>query len=109
MLDLIIYIYNSSVYMLSLSNALKFTQHGHVHVHLEKIGPAISAPTSPLGELDMFNENRNMQALQFTVKDTGTGIPKNKLDLLFQTFYQVDALTTRNCGGTGLAQSTIFH
>ncbi len=38
----------------------------------------------------------------FAVKDTGIGIPKNRMERLFQAFSQVDASTTRQYGGTGL-------
>lgn len=64
-----------------LSNALKFTQNGKVMVLLSQ-------------------ENDNQ--LQITVKDTGIGIPAEKLSSLFQPFQQADASTTREYGGTGL-------
>lgn len=74
-----------------LSNACKFTKAGTVtlDVHCERRGD---------GEVMMFD-----------VRDTGIGIPPNKLDRLFQQFSQVDASTTRKFGGTGLGLATSRH
>ncbi|WP_321431195.1 response regulator [uncultured Methanolobus sp.] len=66
-------------------NAIKFAHIGEV---------VISAST--------VSETDSDVTLLFSVKDTGIGIPKNKIDLLFDKFSQVDASTTRNYGGTGL-------
>jgi signal transduction histidine kinase/CheY-like chemotaxis protein/ligand-binding sensor domain-containing protein len=69
-----------------LGNALKFTQQGEVF-----LGLTIADQT----------DGDELQ-LQFEVKDTGIGIPKEKLGKLFKAFSQVDSSTTRNYGGTGL-------
>jgi signal transduction histidine kinase/DNA-binding response OmpR family regulator len=68
-----------------LSNAVKFTDHGEV---------VVSARSLLLA--DGYVE------LQFTVRDTGIGIPADRRDGLFESFSQVDASTTRRYGGTGL-------
>lgn len=67
-----------------VSNALKFTQDGKVMVLLAQP-----------------DEN----SFEITVKDTGIGISKEQLQLLFQPFQQADASTTREYGGTGLGLS----
>jgi len=67
------------------NNALKFTESGEVFIAIEKIW-----------------EDEKSVELSFSVKDTGIGIPKNKLDVLFSAFTQVDSSTTRKYGGTGL-------
>jgi len=69
-----------------LSNALKFTSRGSVTLSIEK-----------LKENDSF--------IAFTVKDTGIGIPKEKLGLIFEAFQQADGSTRRKYGGTGLGLS----
>ncbi len=68
-----------------LSNAVKFTERGEVVVHVD------SAPTGS-----------GSYRLEFAVRDTGIGIPPDRLDTLFDSFSQVDASTTRRYGGTGL-------
>ncbi|WP_028572096.1 response regulator [Desulfonatronum lacustre] len=55
----------------------------------------------PLDREPMNPEPRTVK-LRFTVRDTGIGIPKDKIDLLFDKFSQVDASITRKFGGTGL-------
>ncbi|MFZ4589775.1 MAG: response regulator [Ignavibacteria bacterium] len=68
-----------------VNNAIKFTEHGEVLVSVKKIK-----------QVDDEVE------LQFSVKDSGIGIPADKLNLIFQSFTQVDSSTTRKYGGTGL-------
>ncbi len=72
-----------------LGNAVKFTERGEVVV-------AISA------QAHAADEAPDRYQLQFSVRDTGIGIPENRLDRLFKTFSQVDTSTTRRFGGTGL-------
>ena len=72
-----------------LSNAVKFTEQGEVVVTVES-----ARHLSGAGHLG--------DTLHFAVRDTGIGIPSDRLDRLFQAFSQVDASTTRKYGGTGL-------
>src|SRR5581483_10069784 len=68
-----------------LSNAVKFTEHGEVVVLVEA-----------------ERTSRGTYRLQLAVRDTGIGIPRDRMDRLFTSFSQVDASTTRRYGGTGL-------
>ena len=62
-----------------IGNAIKFTDQGEVVVEVEGEG-----------------------ILHFSVRDTGIGIPPERMDRLFRSFSQVDASTSRRYGGTGL-------
>ncbi|TVR04052.1 MAG: response regulator [Spirochaetaceae bacterium] len=66
-------------------NAVKFTDRGEVSVRVSADEVSDSAVV-----------------LRFAVRDTGIGIPADKIDSLFQKFQQVDGSTTRRFGGTGL-------
>jgi PAS domain S-box-containing protein len=68
-----------------LNNAVKFTDCGDISVHVS-CRPLQSGKTE----------------LRFSVKDTGIGIPQDRMVGLFQPFSQVDMSTTRRYGGTGL-------
>jgi signal transduction histidine kinase/ligand-binding sensor domain-containing protein/CheY-like chemotaxis protein len=68
-----------------VGNAIKFTQQGEVIVH------------AGVQEAD----DRSL-LMHFFVRDTGIGIPPEKLDTIFQAFEQADSSTTRHYGGTGL-------
>lgn len=68
-----------------LSNALKFTESGSIYVILKT--------------LERTDKNIN---IEFKVKDTGLGIPKDKHIVIFESFTQASADTTRHYGGTGL-------
>lgn len=68
-----------------VGNAIKFTSQGEILISL-------ATQVNKNGALLLTGE----------IKDTGIGIPKDKLSSLFDTFTQVDASTTRQYGGTGL-------
>lgn len=68
-----------------VGNAIKFTPSGCVVVSVRTI-----------------TESDDSALLRFSVKDTGVGIPADKMDHIFQAFAQADASTTRRFGGTGL-------
>ena len=68
-----------------VSNALKFTQEGEVVVHV-----------------GLDESRRSGVNLHMRVRDTGIGIPAEKLSLIFEAFAQADSSTTRRYGGTGL-------
>ncbi|MEN9354238.1 MAG: hypothetical protein RL318_1563 [Fibrobacterota bacterium] len=67
------------------ANALKFTTSGEVSV-----------------TASVLEESAGDVLLRFSVKDTGIGIPPDKIDTLFEKFTQVDSSTSRKFGGTGL-------
>jgi len=69
-----------------INNAIKFTSQGEVFIK------AFLSQTISADELE----------IGFSVKDTGIGIPEEKLSTLFRAFSQVDSSTTRKYGGTGL-------
>jgi osomolarity two-component system sensor histidine kinase NIK1 len=75
-----------------VGNAIKFTEHGEVSLTIKE--SADQQLTGP-GEY----------AVEFVVEDTGIGIAKDKLDLIFDTFRQADGSMTRKFGGTGLGLS----
>jgi PAS domain S-box-containing protein len=67
------------------NNALKFTERGEVVVRVS-----------------VDEGSADEAVVRFEVRDTGIGIPADRMDRLFKTFSQVDASTTRRYGGTGL-------
>ena len=76
-----------------ISNALKFTHQGMVEVGMR-------VPEKEI--LTLSGMLRPEEAIEFRVRDTGIGIPKDKLDLIFEAFQQVDGTISRKYGGTGL-------
>ena len=69
-----------------LGNAVKFTSSGEIEVHVSKV----------------MDKSATSVVIQFSVRDTGIGIPAEAMDRLFQSFSQVDASVTRRFGGSGL-------
>jgi PAS domain S-box-containing protein len=68
-----------------LSNALKFTIHGSIQVIVKEL-----------------SRTANQSKMEFSVIDTGIGIPKDKHSFIFDSFTQASTDTTRHFGGTGL-------
>jgi ammonium transporter, Amt family len=68
-----------------LGNAVKFTEKGGVSLHVA-----------------VEEDQADAALVRVSVRDTGIGIPQDRLHRLFQSFSQVDASTTRKFGGTGL-------
>lgn len=79
-----------------LNNAIKFTDRGGVTVEVTSERLCDRCATNLKGQRE------HVFKLQFAVRDTGIGIPEDRLDRLFQSFEQVDSSTTRKYGGTGL-------
>ncbi len=78
-----------------VANAMKFTDQGGIYL-------VVSSQETDQGKL----------MLEFTVKDTGIGIPPEKVDRLFKPFSQLDSSMTRKYGGTGLGLAicqTLVH
>lgn len=71
-----------------MGNAVKFTEKGEIELFL-----------------DLDEENEREVTLHVTVRDTGIGIPKNKLKQIFEAFKQADNSTTSRYGGSGLGLS----
>jgi PAS domain S-box-containing protein len=71
-----------------MGNAVKFTSEGEVVLKVE-----------------IEQQKGTHLVLHFSVEDSGIGIPKNKLEKIFESFTQADGSTTRKFGGTGLGTS----
>jgi signal transduction histidine kinase/CheY-like chemotaxis protein len=71
-----------------VGNAVKFTEKGQISIHTR-----------------LIESNNRSAIVQIEVKDTGIGIPANKLDSIFDSFYQAGSETSRIYGGTGLGLS----
>ncbi|MEO5345849.1 MAG: response regulator [Magnetococcus sp. YQC-9] len=76
----------SQVIINLISNAIKFTEKGEVSLSVARLP----------------DESEGSVLLQFSIADSGIGIPADRLDSIFDRFTQVDGSTTRKYGGTGL-------
>lgn len=72
-----------------IGNAVKFTERGEIVVAVESVGTKGAAGATAV-------------TLHFSVRDTGIGIPPERMDRLFKSFSQVDGSVSRRYGGTGL-------
>lgn len=84
------------VLMNLVGNAIKFTTSGEVEIN---VSIAKQTEENTASDVEYCS---NCVTLQFSIRDTGIGIPPEKIDLLFGKFSQLDASTTRRYGGTGL-------
>jgi PAS domain S-box-containing protein len=73
-----------------ISNAIKFTQKGGISINITTL-----------------TQNNDQVRLRFSVKDSGIGIPADKLETVFERFQQGETDTTRKYGGTGLGLSIV--
>ena len=78
------------VLMNLLGNAIKFTEKGFITL-----------------KLGVVSEGARKVLLQFSVSDTGIGIPPEKIEHIFRPFEQVDSSTSRRYGGTGLGLTIV--
>lgn len=77
------------------SNAIKFTHDGSITLNVFK----------PDNQVNLQSRLNVGSTVAISVSDTGIGIPKDKLDLIFEAFRQADGTTSRKYGGTGLGLS----
>jgi signal transduction histidine kinase len=85
-----------------IGNAVKFTDAGEVTV-------AAEIPERPSTEMMASSDSHlrdagssAVQRIEFKVRDTGVGIPADRLSKIFEKFYQVDSTETRRYGGVGM-------
>ncbi len=81
-----------------VNNAVKFTPSGSISVEVRRL----TREPTPLGFEPGLPVDSSRIILEFSVEDTGIGIPDDRTDRLFRAFSQIDSSTTRKYGGTGL-------
>ncbi len=75
-----------------IGNAIKFTEQGEIVAGVKKV-----------------HVGKDEAVLEFSVRDSGIGIPREKQELVFQAFSQADSSTTRKYGGTGLGLAISYE
>lgn len=82
-----------------LGNAIKFTENGEIFLQVERADSLVSQVHD---SSDRMTRDTDSTLLHFSIRDTGIGIPQNKLEHIFGSFSQVNDSNTRKQGGTGL-------
>ncbi|HTH82377.1 MAG TPA: response regulator [Mucilaginibacter sp.] len=80
----------NQILMNLINNAIKFTSHGSIQIGLK-----------------LLERDDERALLEFSVKDSGVGIPKSSIDKIFTRFEQVEDKTWQKFGGTGLGLSIV--
>jgi len=80
------------IFLNLMSNAIKFTSKGKISVCVR-----------------LLSEDNEKVSVEFSVSDTGIGIPDNKMVTIFENFQQATSETSRLFGGTGLGLSIVKH
>jgi CheY-like chemotaxis protein len=73
-----------------LSNAVKFTAAGKISIKLR-----------------LLQEDKEQVSIEFSITDTGIGVPENKRESIFENFHQASSGTSRLYGGTGLGLAIV--
>ncbi|MBW2192449.1 MAG: response regulator [Deltaproteobacteria bacterium] len=84
-----------------IGNAIKFTRKGEVFIEVKRHESREQADGDHVNSVNALEAGRTVKLL-FSVRDTGIGIPRDKIKLIFDRFSQADSTTTRTYGGTGL-------
>lgn len=84
-----------------LTNAVKFTQQGEVVISVNSVDLGNWSVAHIQTEHQLFPSQR-YEEINFSIKDTGMGIPENKIHQLFRSFSQLDGSNVREYGGLGL-------